>query len=157
MHKFLMSLLILTISSFSFADPKQEQPIRDIIAAIKTGWENGDGQPFRKNFLDFKGARYIESGGQNSGLDSLVNHHVEPEKDALEYLNLDFSNIEIHFEGNFAWALANTRVKGKVRKSGKTFDKSGYQTFLFRKINGSWKVVHTHSSSRDFKPNKHQP
>ncbi len=130
--------------------------IEKIIASIKYGWENGDGTPFRKNFLDFKGARYIESGGQNSGLDDLVKRHVEPEKDALEYLNLDFSNIEIHFEGGkenqLAWVVADTRVKGKVKTSGKSFDKSGYQTFLFKKVAGDWKVIHSHSSSRDYRP-----
>lgn len=135
---------------------EDEEQIKNIIDGIEYGWENGDGKPFRENFLDFKGARYIESGGQNKGLDSLVTHHVEPEKDALEYLELDFSNIEIHFENNFAWAIADTRVKGKVKKSGKVFDKSGYQTFLFKKVNNLWKVVHTHSSARDFKPKKHK-
>jgi len=133
--------------------------IKAIIGAIKYGWENGDGKPFRKNFLDFEGARYVESGGQNVGLNDLVLHHVEPEKDSLEYLKLDFSDIEINFEGepkvNFAWVVANTRVKGKVRKNGRVFDKSGYQTFLFKLIDDQWKVVHSHSSSRDYKPNKH--
>ncbi|MHC9510490.1 DUF2231 domain-containing protein [Kangiella sp. M94] len=125
--------------------------IKQIIADVKYGWENGDGAPFRKHFLDFEGARYVESGGQNEGLNDLVTHHVEPEKDALEYLSLEFSNIEIHFENNFAWAVADTRVKGKVNKTGYEFDKSGYQTFLFRKVNDQWKVVHTHSSSRDYR------
>lgn len=133
-----------------------EEQIKSIISGIEYGWENGDGKPFRKHFLDFDGARYIESGGQNAGLDDLVIHHVEPEKDALEYLELEFSNIQINFENDFAWALADTRVKGKAKKSGKVFDKSGFQTFLFRKVNDLWKVVHTHSSSRDYKPQKHK-
>lgn len=136
------------------ADDNDTAAIKSIIADIKYGWENGDGTPFRKHFLDFEGARYVESGGQNEGLDDLVIHHVEPEKDALEYLSLEFSNIEIHFENNFAWAVADTRVKGKVNKTGYEFDKSGYQTFLFRKVNEQWKVVHTHSSSRDYKEPK---
>jgi len=134
------------------------QKILKIIKGIKYGWENGDGTPFRKTFLDFKGARYIEGGGQNAGLDSLVNHHVEPEKDAFEYMKLDFNNIEVHFEGGsdkqFAWAVADTRFRAKTKKSGKEYDKAGYQTFLFRMINGEWKVVHTHSSSRDYRPKK---
>tara|TARA_R110000744_G_scaffold20279_3_gene53278 strand:+ start:7747 stop:8229 length:483 start_codon:yes stop_codon:yes gene_type:complete len=156
MNKYITAILVLMMSFLSMAhgdkdhSNKDEKAIIDIINSIKYGWENGDGKPFRKNFLDFKGARYVESGGQNSGLNSLVEHHVEPEKDALEYLKLDFSEIEIHFEGeakSFAWAIADTRVKGKVNKSG-------YQTFLLRKIDGFWKVVHSHSSSRDYKPKK---
>jgi len=153
----LIALATQTFAAKAFAHGGDEHAIKEIIADIKYGWENGDGTPFRKHFLDFKGARYVESGGQNEGLDDLVTHHVEPEKDALEYLKLDFSNIEVNFEGGFAWALANTRVKGKVRKSGRTFDKAGHQTFLFRKVADSWKVVHTHSSSRDYKPKKAAP
>lgn len=124
-----------------------------IIAAIERGWEQGDGAPFRANFLDFDGARYMESGGQNVGLDDLVARHVETEKDVLEYLELDLTNVAINFEGPaFAWALADTRIKGKVRKTGKVFDKKGFETLLFRKIGDAWKVVHTHSSSRDANP-----
>lgn len=152
--KKIVGLLLLAFTMPTFADSTDEQTIKQIITDIKYGWENGDGTPFRKHFLDFEGARYIESGGQNEGLGDLVEHHVEPEKDALEFLSLDFSQVEVHFEQDFAWALANTRVKGKIRKTGKTFDKSGHQTFLFRKVDDSWKVVHTHSSSRDYKPEK---
>lgn len=156
-----ITLIVLLLTSvFVFADEDNQQKqgndneakILEIIAGIKYGWENGDGKPFRDNFLDFEGARYIESGGQNAGLDSLVTHHVESEKESLEYLKLDFSDIEVHFEGDFAWAVATSRVKGKVRNSERTFDKTGYQTFLFRLVKGQWKVVHTHSSSRDYKP-----
>ena len=150
-----MPKIVIILAAFflltGFSAPEDKEAILNIIAEVEYGWENGDGAPFRKHFLDFDGARYIESGGQNVGLDDLVTHHVEPEKDALEYLSLDFDNIVIYFEGDFAWALADTRVKGKVRSSGFEFDKTGFQTFLFRYLDGTWKVVHTHSSSRDAK------
>ncbi|MFT5755790.1 MAG: hypothetical protein ACI9LM_000502 [Alteromonadaceae bacterium] len=154
-------LLVLSFSTIAHGDQvhvsKDKQEIIDIISGIKYGWENGDGTPFRKTFLDFEGARYIESGGQNKGLDSLVTHHVEPEKGAMEYMMLDFSDIEVHFEGenkNFAWVIANTSFKAKLKKSGRELDKKGYQTFLLRKIDQQWKVVHSHSSGRDNKPKK---
>ena len=152
MKNILIVTLLLTLSPISLANVKDEQVIKQIIEDIRVGWENGNATPFNSNFLDFIGARYIESGGQNEGLTDLVEHHVKPEKTALEYLDLGFSNIEVNFENGFAWAIANTTVKGKVRNGGRVFDKSGYQTFLFRKIGDNWKVVHTHSSSRDAKP-----
>ena len=144
------SVLILVLCGAKA--PNDVDAIKAIIAEVESGWERGDGTPFRKHFLDFDGARYVESGGQNVGLNDLVQRHVEPEKDSLEFLQLDFSNIVVHFEGNFAWAIADTVVKGKVRATGKEFDKKGYETFLFRKVGKAWKVVHTHSSSRDAKP-----
>lgn len=119
-----------------------------IINAIKRGWEEADGTPFREHFLDFEGARYIETGGQNEGLTDLVEHHVEPEGDALESLELSFSNIETHIEGDLAWALADVEVKAVVRCDGRVIDNRGYETFLFRRLGDEWKVIHTHSSTR---------
>lgn len=154
------AVLLVSATASAAATPTAKQAttedtaaILSIITAIEHGWEQGDGAPFRKHFLDFDGARYLESGGQNVGLDDLVVRHVEPEKHSLESLQLDFLDPVIHFEGPaFAWAIADTRVKGKVRKTGRIIDKKGFETFLFRKVGGAWKVVHTHSSSRDASP-----
>ena len=149
-----LSVLTLSVSGVMASDT-DDAAITSIISAIEEGWENGDGTPFREHFLDFEGARYIESGGQNEGLDDLVDNHVEPEKGAIPDLQLDFSDIEIHYEGDdFAWAVADTRIKGTIVKSGRVLDKAGRQTFLFRRVEGAWKVIHTHSSSRDYKPKK---
>lgn len=152
MIRSILTALVFVLVLSGAKAPSDADAIKAIIAEVESGWERGDGTPFRKHFLDFDGARYIESGGQNVGLNDLVQRHVEPEKDSLEFLQLDFENVVVHLEGNFAWAIADTRVKGKVRASGKEFDKNGYETFLFRKVGKAWKVIHTHSSSRDAKP-----
>ncbi|MEL0138448.1 MAG: nuclear transport factor 2 family protein [Halieaceae bacterium] len=146
--RLMVSSLALAVCISNPALAENEKPIREIIAAIEYGWENGDGEPFSKHFLNYEGARYFESGGGNEGLEDLIVNHVEPEKEALEYLELNFSNVAIHFEKDFAWATADTEVKGKVRSSGREFDNTGRQTFLFRRVDDSWMVVHTHSSSR---------
>ena len=125
-----------------------DQALVDIIESVERGWETADGTPFRQHFLDFEGARYIESGGQNEGLEDLVTHHVEPEGDALDGLDLIFSNIETHVEGDFAWAVADVEVKATVNRDGRKIHNRGHETFLFRRVDGEWKVVHTHSSSR---------
>ena len=142
-------LLLLANATLATAD--DEADLLTIIAAVESGWENGDGTPFREHFLDFPGARYVETGGQNEGLDDLVTHHVEPESGALDGMDLSFSNIEVHFEGDFAWAIANTEFQATVVSDGRKIHSRGYQTFLFRKVDGVWKVVHTHSSSRAVK------
>ena len=123
-----------------------------IIDAIEKGWEQGDGTPFRTHYLDFEGARYIESGGQNEGLTDLVEHHVEPEGDALSDFELSLSNVETHVEGDFAWAITDVEVKATVNRDNRKIHNRGYETFLFRRVDGKWKVIHTHSSSRPVSP-----
>lgn len=143
--------LALLFSSALRADDEDTAALLAIIDAIEKGWENGDGRPFREHFLDFEGARYIESGGQNEGLSDLVEHHVEPEGDALADFTLDLTNIETHVEGDFAWAIADVEVKALLKRDQRQIHNRGYETFLFRKVDGDWKVIHTHSSSRPVK------
>ena len=150
-----MKLILLTIFGLCvlpyqvFADTDQDK-IGKILEAIEDGWEQADGAPFRKHFLDYDGARYIESGGQNVGLTDLIEHHVEPEGKALK-LELDFTNPVINIEGDFAWVIVDTEVRATIYKTDRKIHNRGYETIILRKIADEWKVLHTHSSSRPVK------
>lgn len=116
-----------------------------ILEDVRVGWEQGDGTPFYEHFLDWEGARYFEGGGQNEGLEDLVVNHVEPEAELG--LTLGFSNVQTHFEGGFAWAVVDTEIR-LTTADGRAIHNRGHGTYLFRWIDGAWKVVHTQSASR---------
>jgi hypothetical protein len=149
MHKIILASLLLMLSLSAQAESDEEQ-ILAIIEASRTGWEQADGTPFRQYFLDWEGARYFESGGQNVGLTDLIEDHVEPEGHALT-LDLEFNNPQIQFHGDIAWVLTDTVVRATVKSSGREIHNRGHQTTILKKINGTWKVLHTHSSSRPVK------
>ena len=144
-------IILLGQSVFSQQVQAQQDDAAALIAiidAVEKGWEQGDGQPFRKHYLDFEGARYIESGGQDAGLTHLIEHHVQPESDSFDDFEVSFSNIDTHVEGDFAWAVADFEYKATVKSDQSALHGRGYETFLFRRVDGNWKVIHTHSSSR---------
>lgn len=143
-----ISLMMAFVSTGHCKDADHDQAIRSIIEDVRQGWLHADGEPFRKHFLDFEGARYFEGGGENTGLTDLIEHHVKPEADAFDGFVLNFSNIQVHFEGDFAWALVDTEIKAKVRKTERVIDNRGRATYLFRMVDGHWKIIHTHSASR---------
>lgn len=160
MALFIRISLILILSATALgvsASQKDEDKaaIEEIIVVIENGWESGNGRPFYEHYLDHKGARYIESGGQNIGLSDLVENHVEPEKEVLKRLTIDILDMDITIDDDMAWAITTVNVSGEVRKTGSTFDKKGYQTYLFKRTSSGWKVIHSHSSTRDKKPHKH--
>jgi hypothetical protein len=150
MRTTLTTLLLLLISSAPALADNDRKSINRILDAIITGWEQADGAPFRQHFLDYDGARYIESGGQNVGLTDLIEHHVEPEGDAIK-LELSFNDPDIHIEEDFAWVVVDSVVRGTILKSGRKIHNKGFQTVILRKIDGDWKVLHTHSSGRPVK------
>jgi hypothetical protein len=145
-----ISLAIIAIPINATAQ-EDEAALREIIEAVRVGWMEADGTPFREHFLDFEGARYFEGGGQNEGLTDLIEHHVEPEADAFESFSLNFSNIETHIENGFAWALVDTEIKATLKRDGRVIHNKGRGTYLFRNVEGEWKVVHTNSASRPVK------
>ena len=144
-------LVLIALPGYLNAQEGDAESLIAIVDAIEKGWEQGDGAPFREHFLDFEGARYVESGGQNEGLTDLVEHHVEPEGDALDDFELSLSNVETNIEGDFAWVIADVELEALVTKDRRQIHNRGYGTFLFRRVDGNWKVVHTHSSSRPVK------
>lgn len=147
----ILATALLFPTAKALAEDSDHDQLVAIVDAIEKGWEHGDGAPFRRHFLDWEGARYFETGGQNVGLEDLVTHHVEPEGTALADFDLVLDNVETHIEGDFAWALADVEVKATVVRDGRRIHNKGYETFLFRRIDGEWKVIHTHSSSRPVK------
>lgn len=118
--------------------------IEAILEDVRVGWEQGDGAPFYEHFLDWEGARYFEGGGENVGLPDLVENHVEPEAELG--LTLEFSDIQTHFEGDFAWAVVDTEIR-LTTHDGRDIHNRGHGTYLFRWVDGAWKVVHTQSAS----------
>lgn len=128
------------------AQPPEHDPARieAILEDVRVGWEQGDGEPFYTHYLDWDGARYFEGGGQNVGLRDLVENHVEPEAELG--LELEFTNIQPHFEGGFAWALVDTDIQ-LTTPDGREIHNQGHATYLFRWMDGAWKVVHTQSAS----------
>ncbi len=143
----LSGLLLLAACTDSEDNARHHDPalLEAIIEEVRIGWEQGDGEKFYANFLDWQGARYFEGGGQNLGLQDLVENHVEPE--SKHDLSLGFTGIETHFEGNFAWAVMDTEVQ-LTTSDGRDIHNTGHGTFLFRLVDGVWKVVHTQSASR---------
>ena len=140
-----VSMLLLVGCAGTSDNAQYHDPalLEAIIEDIRVGWEQGDGDNFYAHFLDWEGARYFEGGGQNLGLKDLVENQVGRASELG--LRLGFSDIQTHFEGTFAWAVVDTDVQLTTR-DGRDIHNAGHGTYLFRLVDGAWKVVHTQSA-----------
>ena len=140
-----VSMLLLVGCAGTSDNAQYHDPalLEAIIEDIRVGWEQGDGDNFYAHFLDWEGARYFEGAGQNLGLKDLVENQVGRASELG--LRLGFSDIQTHFEGTFAWAVVDTDVQLTTR-DGRDIHNAGHGTYLFRLVDGAWKVVHTQSA-----------
>jgi len=125
--------------------------LRAIVAAIESGWETGSATPFRDNYVADADAYYVEGGGADVGLEHFVTHHVIPEGEVLADIELNLVPLSIDVRGDLAWLVASSEFRARVRSDDRLIHSTGFETIVFERVMGAWKVVHTHGSSRPVK------
>ena len=97
----------------------------------------------------------FESGGVEGSYAHYIEHHLGPELG--HFKKFEFSDYEIDAEVDLPYAFTtetysytivlNPNDKGESR----TIKKKGVATSILKKIDGKWKIIKTHSSSRNTK------
>lgn len=97
----------------------------------------------------------FESGGVEGTYSHYIEHHLGPELGHFE--KFEFSDYEIDAKVDMPYAFTTetyiyTIVLTPDDKGHKrTIKKKGVATSILKKIDGQWKIIKTHSSSRNIK------
>lgn len=100
-------------------------------------------------------SKVFESGGYEGTYKNYVAHHLGPELEHFE--SFVFSDYKIEVEVNLPYAFTTETyvytivLKPTGNKVGRTISKKGVATSILKKIDGAWKIIKTHSSSRNRK------
>tara|TARA_B100001063_G_C16774286_1_gene563934 strand:+ start:4642 stop:5124 length:483 start_codon:yes stop_codon:yes gene_type:complete len=102
-----------------------------------------------------KDSEVFESGGIEGTYANYIEHHLGPELG--HFKKFEFSDYEIDVEVDLPYAFTtetyiytivlNPDEKGESR----TIKKKGVATSILKKMEGKWKIIKTHSSSRNAK------
>jgi ketosteroid isomerase-like protein len=57
------------------------------------------------------------------------------------------SNIQIHVNGNSAWAVFDWNFKAKLA-NGQPFTSKGWESHVYEKTDGGWRITHLHYSGQ---------
>lgn len=85
-----------------------------------------------------------EHSVRNDGLQDVFENHLKPEITEFQDLQLDFSDVRLTPGTDLALVTRQYRVRGKLRE--RTIDASGNETMVWKKVAGSWKIIHIHYS-----------
>tara|TARA_R110002167_G_scaffold34477_8_gene109768 strand:+ start:67 stop:705 length:639 start_codon:yes stop_codon:yes gene_type:complete len=100
-------------------------------------------------------SQVYESGGVEGSFAHYVEHHLGPELGEFESFTFSDYNIEVQVDTPYAFTtetyiytiVLNPNEKGETR----TISKKGVATSILKKMDGTWKIIKTHSSSRNNK------
>ena len=128
-------------------------------AAAIAAWLKGYDAAFNAKDLDKLASFYhpevtiYEGGGINNGWVDYRDNHLGPELKAFENLQFGHSNTKITIlpGGQSAYATSEYSIKAKM--GDRELDSRGLETLvLIKGADGSWKIRHSHTSSRPRRP-----
>lgn len=146
--------LIFSIGHAQIKTPSSEKEavisvMKAYNGAIKNLTTNGILELFSEN------SQVFESGGVEGTFAQYIEHHLGPE--LKEFKSFDFSDYAIEAEIDLPYAFTmetyiytivfNPDEKGESR----TIKKKGVATSILKKMDGQWKIIKTHTSSRNIK------
>ncbi len=104
-------------------------------------------------------SQVFESGGTEGTYANYIEHHIGPELSHFNSFTFSDYTIDVQVELPYAFTTETyvytidlKENKEKNRKA-QVISKKGVATSVLKKMDGSWKILKTHSSSRNFTPN----
>lgn len=135
-----------------------QMPATGDAAAIET-WLNGYDAAFNAKDLQKLGTYYhpdatiYEGGGIDNGWASYRDGHLGPELKAFENLQFGHTNRQISVLGDGKSAYVVSQYSLKAKMGERVIDSGGLETLVLVKgADGSWKIRHSHTSSRPRRP-----
>ena len=147
MKRTLLAVALAGISFARAADPADVHAITDVLKAYQTALERLDAAPAAKLFAP--GAQVFESGGAEGTFAEYLAHHIGPE--LVEFKEFSFRDykVDVRLEPPLALTTESYIYKIVLKEDGRVIEKRGIATSVLKQIDGAWKILQTHTSSRN--------
>jgi ketosteroid isomerase-like protein len=125
----------------SFAQPKAESSIRQVLAKQEACWNAGDLECFMQGYWKSDSLKFVGKSGVTYGWQKTLDNYKRSYPDTATMGRLGFSILELKMlSPNSAYVL------GKWHLGRSKGDVGGYFTLIFQKIDGKWMIVCDHTS-----------
>ncbi|WP_339757182.1 nuclear transport factor 2 family protein [uncultured Winogradskyella sp.] len=152
----LVTVLIATVNFTTAQNSKDTTDKEDVIVVMKAYKDALQNLTTEGTFELFtKDSKVFESGGVEGSYAHYIEHHLGPELGHFKSFTFSDYKIDVQVDGAYAFTtetyvytiVLNPNEKGE----GRTIAKKGVATSILKKLEGKWKIIKTHSSSRNKK------
>ena len=131
----------------------EKEEVRKVMQSYKSALESLTTDGTFQLFTD--SSKVYESGGVEGTYKDYIDHHLGPELGHFESFDFSEYTLEVDIDLPYAFTTETyiyTIVLNQENDEKRTIQKKGLATSILKKMNGEWKIIKTHSSSRDYKP-----
>ena len=132
---------------------KDRQAVEAVLKNYKNALQNLTTEGTFDLFLE--DSKVFESGGEEGTYTNYIEHHLGPELGHFKSFTFSDYEIDVQVDGAYAFTtetyVYTIVLKPNDKGEGRTISKKGIATSILKKVDGKWKIVKTHSSSRDKK------
>ena len=137
---------MLFVSVLSFAQNKQADAAKAVLKQYKGAVEKLDVTGTEKLFT--ADSKIFESGGSEGNYAHYLEHHLGPEFKEFKSFKYNDYKVEVTVDGNYAFATETYSYIIIVTKDNAEVKRKGVSTSVLKKVNGSWRIMISHNSSR---------
>jgi len=149
MKQLLLALLTLAAGSLRAADLPDQSAVKAVLAAYNLALTSLDAAKAKDLFT--ADSAVFESGGVEGSYAHYLEHHIGPElAEFKEFSYRDYS-ADVRLELPLAITTESYIYRIVLKDGGKVIEKNAVTTSVLKKINGEWKIIQTHTSSRAIK------
>ncbi len=146
MKKIPLIIIVSFIATAAFTQTKDIEAVKNVLKEYNSAIEKLDATGTEKLFS--ADSKIFESGGSEGNYAHYLEHHLNPE--LKEFKSFKFSNykVDVEIDGNYAFAVESYNYLIVVAEDGSEVTRQGVATSVLKKINGEWKIMISHNSSR---------
>jgi uncharacterized protein (TIGR02246 family) len=146
MKKVFLFLVIIWIALPSFSQNKEINAVESVLKKYSNAVEKLDFAGTEDLFT--KDSQIFESGGNEGTYGHYLKHHLIPE--FKEFSSFKFSDykVDVKVDGAYAFATETYNYVLVLAKDQTEVKRKGVATSVLKKIDGKWKIMISHNSSR---------
>jgi len=149
MKQFLFALLLVSANSLRAADSPDQTAVKTVLAAYNEALTTLNAAKAKDLFT--ADSAVFESGGVEGTFAHYLEHHIGPELAEFKEFSYRDYTVEVRLELPTALTTESYIYRIVLKEGGKVVEKRAATTSVLKKINGEWKIIQTHTSSRAIK------
>lgn len=147
MKQLLLAFLILAAGKLRAEDSPDQSGVKAVLAAYNLALNTLDAAKAKDHFT--ADSAVFESGGVEGSYAHYLEHHIGPELAEFKEFSYREYTVEVRLELPLGLATESYIYRIVLKEDGKVIEKKAVTTSVLKKINGEWKIIQTHTSSRN--------